>query len=204
MIDRAELIEDPPVEAAMLVSDAVHQARAALDNLVNALRPTGPSDVAYFPIRATAAKYAKALADGALDGVPEWAREAIAALQPFSTDPRRRVGERLVDLHELARIDRHRLPPIHAAVLLPDSATGGDAAGLVARVDPRGRWAEWEYVPGEVGAVTFRVEVLFGPDSGQPADVEVAGWTAYLVRFAVEAVDMVLQSARSTAKGSEG
>lgn len=195
MIDRAELIDEPPIEAAMIVSDAAHQARAALDNLVNGLRPDGPTSGVHFPIRATEPEYKDAIAKGALRGVPDWAQDAIAALQPFSTDFGRWAGRELPNLHELARIDRHRVPPIHAGVVIPDDATGGEMAGVVARMDSRGRWAEWEYVPGDVGRVTFRVEVLFGPDSGQPPGVEVADWTAYLVRMTGEAVDMVLRSA---------
>jgi hypothetical protein len=197
VIDRAELVEEPPIEAAMIVSDAVHQARAALDNLANALRPDGPTSGIEFPIRSTEAAYRKAVSDGALRGVPAWAREAIEAVQPFSTDLRRWAGRELANLHELARVDRHRLPPIHAAFLLPDSASADDLSEVRFRVDRAAwRWAEWEYPSGDnTLRVHFRVDVQFGPDSGQPPDVEVAGWTAYLVRSAADAVDMVLRSA---------
>lgn len=195
IVERAELVDKPPIEAAMVVSDAVHQARAALDNLVNGLRPAGPTSGVYFPIKATQAEYDGALASGALRGVPDWARDAIAALQPFSTDLGRWAGFELPNLHELARTDRHRVPPIHAAVVLPNDATGGETSPVVARVDPHGRWAEWEYVPGDVGRTTFIVEVQFGPDGGQPEGVDVGGWTAYLVRMTAEAIDMLLRSA---------
>jgi hypothetical protein len=69
MIDRAEIHVPPPREAAMVVSDAVHQARAALDNLVNALRLAGPPPGVYLPIRTSEPKYDEAIAKGALRGV---------------------------------------------------------------------------------------------------------------------------------------
>ncbi len=90
--------------------------------------------------------------------------------------------------------DRHRLAPIHAALVVPDYATGAGKAGVVPRMDPRGRCAEWEYVLGDVDLVAFRTQVQFGPDSGQPKGVEVAGWTAYLVRGAADAVEMIIRS----------
>jgi hypothetical protein len=203
VIERAELVDQPPIEAAMIVSDAVHQARAALDNLVNGLRPNGPASGIYLPIRSTPEKYADAVPGGALSGVPAWAREAIEAIQPFSTDERRWAGDELADLHELARLDRHRLPPIHAAFLLPESASADDLSEVEFRVDRAAfRWAEWEYAAGDRSLrVRFGVKVEFAPDSGQPANVEVTGWTAYLVRRAGEAVDMVLRSRPASDSG---
>jgi hypothetical protein len=41
----------------MIVSDAVHQARAALDNLVNILRPGGPAAWIRFPINSDETAY---------------------------------------------------------------------------------------------------------------------------------------------------
>jgi hypothetical protein len=195
MVDRAELVVEPPRRAAMLVSDAVHQARAALDNLVNALRPAGPASGVYFPIRAKESDYAKALGDGALRGVPDWARAAIRALQPFETqDTRRWAGDQLLHLHLLARIDRHRLPPIHAAVVLPDYATGDATAPATARMHGGGQWAEWKYDPAHSNTRMFRAEILFGPDAGQPDGVDVSGWTRYLIERAAFAVQVILQS----------
>jgi hypothetical protein len=161
---------------------------------------TGPASGIYFPIRDEPEMY-DAVAPDALRGVPPWAREAIRALQPFSTDPGRWAGREIPHLHELARIDRHRVPPIHAAVVVPDSASGDDLSGTLPRIGPGGQWAEWEYIPGGTARVDFRVEVLFGPDSGQPDGVEVAGWTGYLVQRAAEAIDMVLRS--SVAPGGD-
>ncbi len=194
IVERAELVAEPPIEAAMIVSDAVHQARAALDNLVNALRPDGPAPGVYFPIPSTEAAYVEAVAGGALRGVPDWARDAIAALQPWSTDLGRWAGDQLPNLHELAKLDRHRLPLLHAALVVPDYAAGDDPS-IVARADPGWRWAEWEYDARSVVRVAFKVEVQFGPESGQPPGVEVADWTRYLVERATMAVDMVMRSA---------
>src|SRR5438067_3576428 len=66
VIQRAALRDEPPIEAAMIVSDAVHQARAALDNLVNGLRPTGPASGIEFPIRSTVEAYRASVSGGAL------------------------------------------------------------------------------------------------------------------------------------------
>jgi len=195
VIERAELVEQPPIEAAMLVSDAVHQARAALDNLVNALRNGGPAPKVCFPVHADAAEFDRHARDE-LNGVPDWARDAIRDLQPFSMTSHWKVaGEPLAYLHELARVDRHRVPPLHAGVVWPEYATGNAASGIEPRVNPAGGWAEWEYVPSEVGRTAFEVKIHFGPEGGQPPDVEVVDWTSYLVRSTAYAIELILRSA---------
>jgi hypothetical protein len=199
-IDRADLVEDPPVEAPMLVSEAVHHARAALDNLVNALRPAGPAPGVFFPIQATEAGYDKAIRGGAMDAVPDWAREVIRALRSFmSADSRGWAGDQLPNWHHLARIDRHRVPPIHAAIVLPDYATSDGAGAPAARVNLTERRAEWQYDPDHVGSRAFRVEVLFGEEATQHEGVQVADWTHLLVDRTGYAIWMIMNHAPTSA-----
>jgi len=83
-----------------------------------------------------------AIANSAFRGVPESVCRAIRTLQPFETnDLGRWAGGQLSNLHELARIDRHRVPPIHAAVVLPDYATSDATTSPTARIHSGGEWA---------------------------------------------------------------
>jgi hypothetical protein len=196
VVERAELRDEPPLEAAMAVSDAVHQARAALDNLVNAVRTGGPADNIGFPIRATEPAY-RAAARTMLEGVPTPICDAIAAVQPWSNDVRRWVGDELLSLHDLARLDRHRLPPIQAAVVAPHyvESDAGEGTVIAFRMDRGGRWAETEYVVGRAARVHFLAEVRFAAGAGDDAaGMEVGTWTRRLVDVAASAVDVVIRA----------
>ncbi|HJP89293.1 MAG TPA: hypothetical protein VJ850_09695 [Candidatus Limnocylindrales bacterium] len=197
IVERAILVERPPIKAAMAVSDAIHQARASLDNLVNALRVGGPAPGITFPIRADKTEWWK-LAKDALEGVPEPIVRTIAAMQPFSSDAFRWAGDELVALHDLARFDRHRVPPLHAAVVQPGPVftDGGDAVVEFRMHDgPDGQWAETEYVVGRAHSVRFEVEVRFGADAGAAsAGLDVVDWTRRLVDVAYHVARLVLQT----------
>jgi hypothetical protein len=113
---RAELIRDPPIEISLALSDALHQLRATLDNLVGALREGGPSRRSAFPITADPDRFAE-LANSSLAGVPQWAVDEIRRHQPFPENELWWIGAEFQALHELARRDRHRALALQATVV---------------------------------------------------------------------------------------
>lgn len=103
----------PPVEWSVVIGDAVHNARSALDHLAYALveRDGGVArESAYFPITDESTGYGEKLRKG-LAGASREARDAVRALQPW------RGGDvDLWRLHRLNIIDKHRLlVPVGAA-----------------------------------------------------------------------------------------
>lgn len=77
---------------------------------------------------------------------------------------------------------------------LADFATGDGQARPRASGDIRAVWAEGNYDPRHTNARRFTVRVLFGPEAGQPNDVDVADWVGYVVEQAVFAIDVILRS----------
>lgn len=192
VVERADLFVPAPQHARIIVSDAVHQARAALDNLVNAARTGGPAPRVQFLVRETAEKW-EADAPSALEGVPAWLRAFIRRAQPFSDDLGLRwLGERLFLLHDAARLDRHRAPPLHAAFLVPDYGTTAEGANLEFRGD-LATWAEAEYQHGLLGSLEFRVDVRFAPEGSDKGEMEVVSGTSYLIESAKLAIEEVLR-----------
>jgi len=51
------------------------------------------------------------------------------------------------------------------------------------------------YDARSVVRVVIKVEVQFGPESGQPPGVEVVKWTRYLVERATMELDVLIRSA---------
>lgn len=186
VIDRAELRDSVPIQANMILSDAIHQARAALDNLVGTIRPLGPTSDSYFPIRTEAAEFDTA-ALAALKGLPSWAQDVIRSVQPFAGGGGEVLGRQLDALHRLARIDRHRAPPLQSAFLSPDYAVSKGNTGLEFRTDWV-TWAEAEYRPDLVESVHFAVDVRFGPDVPVVGDMEVVGTAAFIIASVREVV----------------
>lgn len=192
LVERVDSILPAPLELAMIASDAIHQARAALDNAVGAIRPGGPTGDSEFPIRDDPDLYETAAAR-ALAGLPDWATDLIRRMQPFSNDPWAYVGEELFDLHRMAREDRHRAPALHVALLRPDYVEGST---VEMRGDMR-TWAEVEYRPGEVHKVHFTVKVEF---VDPPLDgFAVVDGTSMLVRVAAVAVEQLRRADRAHA-----
>jgi hypothetical protein len=120
-VERAELIQDPPIEISLLLSDISHHLRATLDNLVGAVREGGSSQQSAFPITSDPAKFEQlATADRYLEGVPAWAVEAVRLFQPFPDNLASWAGGRLLILNELAQLDRHRALALRAALVEAD------------------------------------------------------------------------------------
>jgi hypothetical protein len=182
---RAEMTQEPPAEIALILSDAVHQLRAALDNLVGCVRPGGPTGASAFPITTEPVRFDRD-PDRKLEGVPDWAVAAIREIQPFPGDGwQRDVGGQLLSLHDLARLDRHRAPRLVAGVLVPDWATGTEVRF---RGDRRS-WAETIFKNGEHMRANFAVTVhLAEPEFSFLDGFQVPGIAQFfsrLVRYRV-------------------
>jgi hypothetical protein len=164
VVVRVDLVEDPPREIGMILSDLVHQARAALDNLIGEVRPGGPTSTSSFPLRETEETFARAAKD-ALAGVPEWVETAVRDLQPFSA---LWFGDELLELHRVARSDRHRAPILQAAFLEPFYVESYDGANVEMRGDLE-TWAEVEFTPDNGREVRphWQVEVRFASNDGE-------------------------------------
>jgi hypothetical protein len=121
----AEILKPPPDSLSLIAGDCIHNLRAALDNLAFELalayiRGPLPSDVekkSAFPI------FTKDIADDPQSrknfdkmtrGISPRAKADIEELQPYKRGDSFR-SDRLWQLNELSREDKHRLP--HAAVL---------------------------------------------------------------------------------------
>jgi hypothetical protein len=121
------VVGEPPVDVALALSDALHQCRAALDNLVAVLRGSATRSSAYV-ITSTAEEF-DAQAPRRLEGVPDWAVGVMRLHQPFSPHGWKYVGEALLQLHDLAIIDRHRALLLQGGVIDLDQVYVGTAEG---------------------------------------------------------------------------
>jgi hypothetical protein len=103
----------PPVEWSVVIGDAVHNARSALDHLAYALveRDGGVArESTFFPITDASTGYGDRLRSG-LAGASRETRDAVRALQPWKGG-----DDDLWKLHRLDIIDKHRLlVPVGAA-----------------------------------------------------------------------------------------
>lgn len=107
-------LEPVPVEWSLLVSDAIHNLRSALENAVWALsvRNVGeagvlrPGDV-HFPIHRHERDFDVA-ARRALVHLSDEERALVKRLQPFNAEPDEPDPHPLLLLHDLNRVDKHR------------------------------------------------------------------------------------------------
>jgi hypothetical protein len=132
-IHRGHVDRSPPIDVSLALSDALHQTRSALDNLVGLLRGAATPASAY--VIADSAEEFEDQARRRLEGVPDWAVDVIRFHQPFQEHGWKWVGDNLRRLHDLARLDRHRALLIQGGVIDLDqvrveSAAGGDTSFL--------------------------------------------------------------------------
>jgi hypothetical protein len=115
------LREQPPPELGLLLSDALHNLRAALDNLVwqvVALDGGTPDENTGFPVTGARQQF-RSQAGSKLKGMSNPHIAVIEKLQPYPG--RDGPGPRAVEaVHEYARRDRHRVIHPVFAVLNPD------------------------------------------------------------------------------------
>jgi hypothetical protein len=98
-------LPDIPDSIPLILGDAVHDLRAALDYLAcEIVRSVGvePKGV-YFPICETVEKY-KSESNGKVKGMPQAAKDEIDKIQPYGGE-----NDGLWGLHTLDIIDKHRL-----------------------------------------------------------------------------------------------
>ena len=131
---------EPPVDVALALSDALHQCRAALDNLIAVLRGGATANSGYV-ITPTEGEF-DAQTRRRLDGVPDWAVNVIRLHQPFSPHGWKYVGVALLQLHTLAIIDRHRALLLQGGVIDLDQVYVGASEASDMRFVARGGGSE--------------------------------------------------------------
>jgi hypothetical protein len=96
-----------PDDVPLIIGDAVHNLRSALDHLAWQLVESGggtPDRNTYFPICKSPQHYTSAISKGGMNAIAPGAIQIIAALQPHGTK-----DDTLWHIHELDRWDKHRL-----------------------------------------------------------------------------------------------
>jgi hypothetical protein len=173
LLHRAVVHKRPPVEWSLLVGDAVHNARSALDHIAWGLVEAGggkPTRDTCFPIGDTEAAFNKS-AKKALAGAAQSSIDAVSALKPWQGgDPN------LWRLHQLDIVDKHRL------LLAVSSASSGIFLMPNFPNLPAGTGTVWipslPSGPIHNGDVVLRVEkgaqTPGGPDSGVTFNVTFA------------------------------
>jgi hypothetical protein len=102
-------VTDTPPDIPLLIGDAAHNLRTALDHLAvrlfldNPVNGNASTERIYFPICETLEKY-EAEAPRKTKGIPEPLTNAIKALKPYAGG-----NDRLWGLHRLDIIDKHHL-----------------------------------------------------------------------------------------------
>lgn len=108
IVVRVQEINPFPAKFSLLVSDAAHNIRAALDNIAFAVvKPApGKEKSVYFPITTSSARF-RAVAPAQLPGVSPRIRAAFERLQPYHRGKMPKA-KHLAMLHSLNIWDKHR------------------------------------------------------------------------------------------------
>jgi hypothetical protein len=96
-----------PSRLSLLIGDAIHNLRSALDHLAWQLVEAGggvPDRNTYFPICETSQQYASAIGKGEILKIAPEARNMIQLVQPYVT-----MEQTLWLIHYLDIVDKHRL-----------------------------------------------------------------------------------------------
>ena len=102
-----EEVKPVPNDIALILGDAIHNLRSALDHLAWQLVEAGggtPSKETYFPICETPQQYASALGKGEIKRMRTGAEKVLSSVQPHQTS-----DQTLWLLHQLDIVDKHRL-----------------------------------------------------------------------------------------------
>ena len=142
-VDGYAIMDSPPTRIAMILGDAIHNMRSALDHAVYELvisnpdpnKPTGvPNDKTMFPICDTRPGFLRQVNElGRIKGVPDDACKIIGSAQPLN------LRERGLDhranplwiLNKLENIDKHRRFTVVAGAVIGHVAKVTRADGLV-------------------------------------------------------------------------
>jgi hypothetical protein len=115
----------PPLRWALLVGDAMHNARTALDHLACRLVEHADKKIdraTAFPIRRHEPKTAREIAtfDAAIKGMSDPHKDSIRKLQPYA-NPGTVEARRLLTLAGMDNADKHvLLVPIQSALMTPE------------------------------------------------------------------------------------
>lgn len=156
---------------AVLVGEVVHHLRSTLDHLIAQLAAVGPGggdpNVLEFPICRTPYAFSSCCKRGKVTGLTPSAIQIIEGLQPYKTEPPE--NSTLLALHDLDRIDKHRLLiVVVATVMMADQLTlhpsqPVDIVGMSPPVPPGTR-------PSSQGTRIFSVD--FGESFDQGIHIE--------------------------------
>ena len=168
---RVEVLEQPPAAIRLLIGDCVHNLRSALDNLIYELLvarhgdppPTKFVEYSEFPIfsQPMSAKARKRR----IGGIAPVVRTIIEGLQPYNRG-QKFASDPLWVLHELSRIDKHRLPLVVLMVPAAFAFFKGEPTGAPVGISK----IEWNPRPIEDDAIIAWYE----PDPNYPhKEIEV-------------------------------
>jgi hypothetical protein len=121
-----------PMRASVLVGEIVHHLRSTLDHLVTQLAAIGPGNgnpnKLEFPIYTDPQGFKDACKRGKIKGVSDEAAKLIESVQPYNAfKPAEQATLWL--LHDLDRIDKHRLPLVVVAAIQMASELRFDGKG---------------------------------------------------------------------------
>lgn len=100
-------VKPVPEHLPLIVGDAIHNLRSALDHIIWQLVEVGggtPNRDTYFPISESAQQYKSAIGKGEIQKIASDAREIIQSVQPYVT-----FDQTLWLIHQLDIVDKHRL-----------------------------------------------------------------------------------------------
>jgi hypothetical protein len=181
---RGRIRAEPPAELGLVLGDAVHSMRAALDNLFwgfALLHRSPPPDRAAFPVFKDSEKWAQRSAK-ILESVSTDVGEVIRSLQPCVRHPTQPEGDALWVLTRLWNDDKHRrvVPSVSA---IDNSLinvghlqySGKGPARVLPRARHNGLFAdgdvlgEFRYTPGSEYGVGFHFQMYVALPADSPA-----------------------------------
>jgi hypothetical protein len=166
-------VADTPFEIALIVGDAIHNLRSALDQVAMQLWIDGGSvgkvNAVSFPIFNSATKYASE-GPGKIQGARPVAIKVIDAIEPYKGGS----GEILWFLHELNNVDKHRLLIVVGASLgCVDNVSAANRMLKSLGCDERDLMTTFKYNPGGIRYPLKVGDVLFGNFPGTPLNEKV-------------------------------
>jgi len=121
-------VPDVPLEVTLIVGDVLQNLRSSLDHLACHLIRKGKGTVttqSCFPIAGEAAKYVPSFFDRKIEGMRQEAKDAIHAIKPYKGG-----NDALWRIHELNKIDKHRLLLTACSTHIGRSATPSERATI--------------------------------------------------------------------------
>lgn len=123
-----ESVPEVPLEVTLIVGDVLQNLRSALDHLACHLIRKGAGTItsqSCFPIAGDAAKYVPSFFHRKIEGMRQEAKDAIHAIKPYKGG-----NDALWRIHELNKIDKHRLLLTACSTHIGRSATPSERTQL--------------------------------------------------------------------------